>query len=170
MGFFLVFLSVTTYAYPDANRPGAVTLSLLGGNYWFASRRQINNTNLPSADLAYNFDRRWAVELGWAPISTSQKAVSGGRGILGNLFTLDGIFRFNQYDRFQPYLMAGVGNLGLKRARSQSTQQGLFNAGIGTQFFAEDWVAFRGEVRNIYTTTQGYDDWMASLGLSFLIG
>lgn len=160
------------YSGPDvltANRPGAVTLSFLGGYYWFAQKRNMNNTFVPSVDLAYNFDNCWAAEFSWTSINTSQ-SITDGQGVLGNLFTLDGIYRFPQQGRFQPYLLAGVGNIGLRTAGNNSTQQGVFNAGIGGQLFAENFVAFRGEIRDVYATTQGVNDVMASLGLSFLMG
>lgn len=170
VGVSLFSISLATQAEVlTANRPGAVTFSFMGGNYWFAPKRHINNTEVSTVDVAYNFDKHWAAEFGWTSLDTSQKGTDG-QGVLGNLFTLDGIYRFQQHGRFQPYLLAGIGNLGLKTTRSNSTQQGNFNAGVGGQFFMANFVAFRGEVRDIYTTTQGINDWMASLGLSFLIG
>lgn len=174
-GLFFLFVSAVSFAAEAggpvvANPPGAITFSFLGGYYWFSPKRGLNNTEVPTIDAAYNFDNHWAAELGWTPMSTSQKGSYGGQNVTGNLVTLDGIYRFAQHGRFQPYVMAGVGNIGLKASGSNSTQQGVFNAGVGAQLFAEKYVAFRGEVRDVYTTTQGINDVMASVGLSFLIG
>lgn len=151
------------------NQPGEITLTFAGGSYRFAHKRQLNNTSIPFLGLAYNFDSNWATELSWISFDTIQKAT--GQGVVGNLFMLDGIYRFQSTKcHFQPYVIAGIGNLGLKTGRSHSTQQGDVNAGLGVQWFGDYFLAFRGEVRDVYTTTTGTNDWMALLGINFLWG
>lgn len=161
-----LMLSHTAFA---SNHQGIVTLTLAEGYDWFAPKHHLKNTALPTASLGYDFSDHWGSEFSWSNINTYQRGADP-QGVHGNLFMADGIYRFNQHRHFQPYLIAGIGVQGFKRVLHNSTQQGNVNGGIGTQYFVEEWCAFRGEVRDIYTTTGGYNDVMANVGLSFLMG
>jgi len=155
------------------NRPGAITFTLSDAYYHFSSQRHIKNTGLPNIALAYDFDERWAVEAGAGVINTDPTpgANNGNRGIHGALYTLDGIYRFQKVKIFDPYVIAGIGILGLKPITNQAEQQANINAGIGVQIFSGEDIALRGEFRDLLITTGAVkNDWMVNVGISILFG
>lgn len=153
------------------NKPGAITTTISGAYYSFAPSRRLENTAIPNIALAYNIDKHWAIEAGMGIINTDQKPSLGERGVHGMLYAIDGIYRFKKHNRFEPYVIAGIGMLGLKPNTNNVEHQGNINAGIGAQYFFGENVALRGELRDVYGTTGAAEnDIMINFGVSFLFG
>jgi len=148
------------------NRPGATTFTLAAAYYHFSSARNLKNASLPNIALAYNFNERWAIEGGVGVINTNQRTTD--QGVHGFLYTIDGLYRFKPHQHFEPYVLAGIGILGLKPNGNSNEHQGNINAGIGAQFFADKSIALRAELRDVYTMSGGKNDWMANIGVSYL--
>ncbi len=147
------------------NRPGAMTLTLADAYYHFDSKRHINNSSLPNVALAYNFDERYAAELNIGVLNTNYHNDTRLRGVL---YTLDGLYRFTPHGHFESYIIGGIGMWGLKPSiNTQSQYQANVNAGIGTQFFADNMIALRLEARDLYTLSGGKNDVMVNFGVSF---
>ncbi len=160
-----LFAASTTLAW---NRPNAVTLTLADAYYHFNAKRQIDNAAYPNAAIAFNFNERWAAELGFGVLNTNYHNTTG---VHGDLYTLDGIYRFKPYWYLQPYIAAGIGVLGLKpQINTQPQYQGNVNVGIGTQLYADKMVALRVEARDLYTMNGGINDYMVNFGVSFQFG
>ncbi len=150
------------------NRPGAITFTPGVGYVDFASKRQIRDTAaIPLLGLAYNFDSKWAIEVAYSPLHTRFSTSDGGQ-VVGNLSTLDGLYRFFHYGMFEPYASAGMGVLYLNPNGNSSTNQADLNVGLGTQVFFAESIALRGEVRDLYTMSGGKNDVMFDMGVSFL--
>lgn len=165
----LSLLSLVSGISVAGNHPGAVTLTLADAYYHFSSSRQLDNASMPNVALAYNFDNHWAVEAGVGVINTNQRI--SGSGEHGFLYTVDGLYRLGIHHHFEPYVIAGIGVLGIRpQINNNSAHQGNVNAGIGTQFFASESIALRAELRDLYTVSGGKNDWMANFGVSFLMG
>jgi OOP family OmpA-OmpF porin len=154
------------------NRAEAVTLSLNGSYYQFASKRYLDNIFLPNVGLAYNFDANWAVEANAGLINTNGNTPKFSRttGVHGGLYTVDGIYRFAKADFIEPYVLAGLGMIALQPNGNDTKHQGNINAGLGAQLFATDSIAFRFEARDIYTMSGGKNEYQVTGGLSFLFG
>lgn len=153
------------------NHAGQTTLTLADAYYHFASSRHLTNTSLPNVGVSYNLTDRWAIEGDVGAINTNQKQSAGGVGVHGFLYSADAIYRCFKHNRFEPYVIAGIGMLAIKPNGMDSTHQGNINAGVGTQIFFTDTIALRGEVRDLYTTTgAGKNDYMINFGVSFLMG
>lgn len=165
---FFLLAAISTSAATAGNYPGAVTLTLADAYYAFSTKRHIDNIAMPNFELAYNFDEIWAVEAGYGIINTDQKPALGNSSVHGGLFTLDGIYRFTPGKMFEPYVLAGIGIIGLNPNGNDSENQGNINAGIGTQIFFDKTIALRGEVKDFYTMSGGKNDVMLNFGVSFL--
>ena len=152
------------------NRPGVVTVSVADGYYHFAEKHKMQNTSIPNVSLAYNFTDHWAIEgtVGLLNTNTSSTNIQPNVSEHGYLYTAAGLYRFCPYWQFQPYVSAGIGVLGLKPNGTDSQHQGNLNVGVGTQWLVHKTIAFRAEARDIYTMTGGKNDYMISLGMSFL--
>lgn len=156
-----------------ANLPGAMTLTLSEAYYHFDNDRHMDNTGMPNAAIAYNVDSHWALEAGLGVLNTNldDDDAIGDEGVHGLLFTADAIYRFMPESRFEPYVIGGVGVLGLKPNGTNNVQQGNFNAGVGAQFFINDYIALRVEARDLLMTTGGgMNDFMINGGISFVYG
>jgi OOP family OmpA-OmpF porin len=150
------------------NNPGAFTLTLADSYYSFASKRHLDSNSVPNAALAYNFDERWAAEFNYGAINTNYH---NSVAVHGGLYTLDGLYRFTSRGRFQPYVIGGIGMMGLKpTVNTEAQYQGNMNVGLGTQFFAANSIALRLEARDLYTMSGGKNDVMLNFGISFLFG
>lgn len=166
---FLLLATATGYCVAG-NRPGVTTLTLADAYYHFSSKRPAlpNAIGMPNLALAYNFNHHWAAEVDVGLINANQRT---GSGIHGLLYSIDALYRFNPKKYWEPYVLAGIGMMTLSPAVGNDTgHQGNVNAGIGTQFFADEGIALRAEVRDLYTMSGGKNDWMINFGVSFLIG
>lgn len=160
------FITADLYAY-NHNRPQIVTITLGEGYEFFSSTRNLQNTNIPNLELAYNFNEKLAFEFLFGRILTELKGSK--QDVRGYLYLLDGLYRFHPCHLFQPYLLAGLGVTSLKPNGNDAVNQVGFNAGVGTQFFIDKSIAFRLDIRDIYTFVGGKNDVLLNAGISFLI-
>lgn len=152
------------------NLPGATTITLAEAYYHFDTDRDMesNGTGMPNAALAYNFDSHWALEAGIGVLNAEN---DDEEHVHGMLYTLDAIYRFIPDNRFVPYVIGGVGVLGINPNGTENVQQGNFNAGVGTEIFFNDFIALRIEARDIQMTTgSGLNDFFINGGISFVLG
>jgi len=159
--------TVSTYA---GNRAGTASFGLGAGYDYFSSKREIKNTGIPFVQAGYNFTDRWGIEglLGFFNTQFKQ-SVQDNRQINGTLVAVDGVYRLIPYQSFEPYLLAGVGAIGLNPNRNEAHNEGNINAGIGGEFFIEKSIAFRLEARDFYTMVGEKNDVFFDGGITFLL-
>lgn len=151
------------------NAASDATLTLGGGYDRFDTKRNIDNTGVTYASLAYNLTTEWGVEaLLGSFISTSHRPEDDGRQVRGALFALDGIYRFLPRNCFEPYVVAGPGATGMSPNGYDAHVQGNVNAGVGAQYFISKSIALKVEVRDFYTFVGGKNDVFVNGGVSFL--
>lgn len=166
-------MSAISSAYAFAgNIAGSGTVTLGGGYEWFASKRHIDNTGFPMIILGYNFTNHWGIEAMLTSFSTKfHKSVNDNRSIRGNLFTLDGVYHFAPFrGMVQPYVVGGIGVTGLNPNNSAANNSTNLNIGVGAEYFIHPLVAFRADVREIYTMQGGYNDVVVDGGITFMLG
>ena len=88
----------------------------------------------------------------------------------GFIYTIDGVYRFKPCGRLAPYALGGIGALSISPNGNESSTQGNINAGIGSQYFIDPSIAFRAEIKDLYTMTGGKNDVMINFGVTFLFG
>lgn len=153
------------------NLPGSVTVTLADAYYHFDNKRDLDNSAFPNLAVAYNFTPHWAMEAGAGVLNTTQSKESGGRGVHGVLYNIDGIYRFISCGHFEPYILGGIGLLTLVPNGTDSEHPGNVNIGLGAQLFFGPTVAMRAEFRDVYQTTgNSHNDYMVNFGVSFLFG
>ena len=151
------------------NSAGDATVTAAGGEFFFAQKRNIENTGLAMLILGYNFTDNWGIEgLVGGFTTTFKDSVHDNREISGTLVSIDGVYHFSPYHNVQPYVLAGVGVLGLNPNRYSANNEGNINAGVGAEFFVHPAVAFRLEGRDFYTWVGGKNDLMLDGGVTFL--
>lgn len=166
---FICILLFTPSLFAWGNRAGDVTFSVGGGYYWFASKREIQNNGLGFLALGFNATDLWGIEATLVGFKTRFKDnvdFDHDKHIHATLFMLDGIYRFGDFCRFEPYVFAGAGILGLDHNRFDANNEGNINAGIGAQYYIADTLAFRADIRDVYTITGGKNDAMVDVGMT----
>ncbi len=173
----LIFLGLMMFAgsgfvFAD-NRPGAVTLRLADGYVFFADKRQLDNTSIPTIELGYNFNEKWGVQAGVSVINTDIAHPDPGMkpGAHGFYYLLDGVYHFNAHGHFQPYALGGVGITGLKVSNTNDPRdEANVNLGIGAEYFISESITLGVDARDVYTMSGGKNDVMLLAGVKFLFG
>lgn len=86
-----------------------------------------------------------------------------------NRLSLDGYYKFNAEGKFSPFLLAGVGQTTLK-GPAETADETLVEAGFGAFYHFNQYVALRGEVRDLHNVDAGLNDQLVMLGLEFSTG
>lgn len=172
--FSLVSMSLPTFSAPVCqtyhfNRAHTATLTLGGGYYFFAPKRNIENTGTALLMAGYNFTNQWGIEGLIGVLNTEfRNQTEDDHHINGTLFAVDGLYHFTPFHNMQPYLMAGVGVLGLDHNETDANNEANINAGVGVQLYFNPIVALRADARDFYTINGGKNDFMIDLGVTFL--
>lgn len=157
----------TSYA---ADRAGAASFTVGAGSLHFASSRDIDNTGVPFFGLGYDFTDHWGIEgiLGFFN-TDSNNPEDNGKQVNGTMFLVDGLYHFTPYNIVEPYVMLGVGILGMNPNGTDANNEGNINAGLGAKVFFDKSIAFRFEARDLYTTVGPKNDYMFDAGVTFLL-
>lgn len=152
------------------NRPGALTLTVGGGEDYFASKRDVQNAGVGIVQVGYNFTQNWGIR-GLAGFFRSKinRVSDDSRHVNGDLLALDGIYHIMPDKTFEPYVFAGVGTTGMNPTRYDANNEGNINAGVGVQAFLQRSFAFSFEGREMYTWVGGKYDAMLSAGVDVLV-
>ena len=151
------------------NRAGALTFTLGGGNYYFSSKRHIDNTSIPFVGLGYDLTDQWGIEVLGSVFNTdSDRPEDSGKQVNGALFLIDGVYHFSAYKALQPFVTVGVGILGLSPNGYDARNEGNVNAGVGAQFFVNELITIRLEAKDLYTINGGKNDIFLNAGMTFL--
>lgn len=166
----LIFvLTMNSFVFAN-NRPGVFTISLGNGYYHFDTKRKLENTYSQNIAFDYNFNRAVSIEglIGLLNTDTTRENINPNVGAHGYLYTIDGLYHFRPYQFVEPYVLGGIGAVGLKPNGIDSKYQGNLNAGIGSQFFIDRSIALKLEARDVYTMIGGKNDYLINAGISFL--
>ncbi len=165
----LLTLTSATATYAG-HQAGGGSFTLGGGEFFLASKRNMDNTGLGLGTLDYDFTDQWGVEGMLGGYNTHYKNRSvDDRTINGTIFSFDGVYRFgNAKSVLEPFVMAGVGIIGMNPNNNDANNEGNINAAIGLEYFVHPLVAIRVEARDFYTWVGGKNDVMVDAGVTFL--
>jgi hypothetical protein len=168
----LLFALIFTLLLPSLAlaeiKPQAVTVTLGGGYIFFAPKRDLKNTAVPTyAALAYNFDEKWAMEIA-ANLVNANSHNPNNQFVHGFLYLWDEIYRLPTYHRIDSYLLGGFNIFSLKPVNRQVVNQGGINLGVGAQFFKCKAIALSAEARDVYTFSGGKNDILLNAGINFI--
>lgn len=168
LGAFVLAVSSHSFA---GTRPGAFSFRLADGHIFFADKRNLDNTSTPSLELGYEFNDKWGMKAGWTTLNTHTKDSIPKMSVHGNIYTVDGVYKFTPHGYFEPYALAGVGVTSIKAENTNDpTNQANMNAGIGSHFFIDPSISLNAEAKDIYTMSGGKNDVMLTVGITFYFG
>lgn len=163
---FSIAASSTSFALPG-NRPGALTFTLGGGYVYLNDKRELENKAAGMVAVDYDLTEHWGVEGMLASLSTHYKnEAQDTRHVSGTIFALDGVYHFLTDNKFQPYVLAGVGVIGLSPGRYEANNSGNINAAVGAQLFLTQTFSLRVEARDLYTWEGARNDVFLNAGVS----
>lgn len=152
------------------SRGGAATFTVGSGYDFFSGKRHIENTSIPFVAVGYDFTCNWGIEAFYGFFTTDfKKSVPDDRQIRGSLFAVDILYHFTSTERFEPYVMAGVGITGLNPNRYDANNEGNINVGAGLLYFINEAVALRAEARDFYSTVVAKNDVYLNGGVTFFL-
>lgn len=165
----------------NGNPAGTFSVTPGAGYYFFDHSRGVGDTPMADASFGYNFTDNWGAELFVGGMNPNSNTNAGNNNFSGRAFFLDGLYHFPNQTNFEPFVMAGVGMLTLAPNQqltpnnplyNEPSTQANMNAGAGVQYFFSPLVAFRTDVRDIYSTTNtsGNNDVLVNFGVSFVFG
>jgi OOP family OmpA-OmpF porin len=162
-------ISLVSSAAYAGNRPGALTLTIGGGQEYFSSKRHLDNTGVGLLEVAYDLTDHWGIEGLLGKLHTNFKgSINDDRHVNGTLFAVNGVYHFNTDRMFEPYVLAGAGITELNPNRFDAHDEGNVNAAVGAQIFVHKSIAFRVEARDLYTFVGGKNDVLLNGGVSIL--
>jgi OmpA-OmpF porin, OOP family len=184
-GFFLVAAAalLTAVFLGDAAaqmRPGAFTLSPMGGGYLYDDsvdsddpRDLMHFGRTLSLGLGYQFTRSLAAELMFSYIHTDADVCCSDDDVYAYLPRLSLLYHFNPDGKFVPYVSAGGGYLFMdddNLAPGEIDDTIIVNGGVGAKLFLTENLALRGDVQYYRGIEDSTDDFSFQAGLVFQMG
>lgn len=125
-----------------------------------------NGTNF-GLNLGYEFNSPWALELGY---HGGEAETDSGTEFDTELLNLDALYRFNRGARFEPFVLAGIGDQKIKFDNTDDSAETVGSLGAGAYFGLTERVRLRGDVRGLYSFDNEFTDILALLGVQFRFG
>ncbi len=125
----------------------------------------INNDNGPGIALGTEMDDNWRVEISWDNIkAVTTSAIS----VDTTLLQINSVYTFDTDNRWQPFILAGIGNISNKFAVNPAyTADGSsFNLGFGLRYDINATFGFRTDIRTVHTFDHATNDVLFTLGFN----
>lgn len=116
--------------------------------------------------LGYRFTPAMGIEVHYGRTEPELASPLKGDGRDSRL-TLDYYYAFNADGSFSPYILLGGGQENLKFDNGYKSEGVIANAALGAFWRFNQYVALRGEVRDVYNTDIETNDIIIGLGLEF---
>ncbi|BCS53257.1 OmpA family protein [Geobacter sp. SVR] len=156
------------------SRDGSFSLTATVGGYLFAGSENLRATPLYGVKLGYDMQGRsiadsLGIEVSYSYLSTSSTKSSDDTR--GHLVRLDVTYPFTPGARLVPFIAVGGGALDLITA-SRSNVDPLLNYGGGLKYLIEDYLAVRGDVRQllVYHESHFRNNFEFVAGLTYYFG
>jgi outer membrane protein OmpA-like peptidoglycan-associated protein len=133
--------------------------------HFLDDKGNIDDTPTLGINLGYQWHENLAVELG-ARVGSTETAFGDDADMLS--LQIDGLFHFQEYGHWQPYIVASVKELSFEvdKRRSETTS----GIGAGSYYRLTDNIRLRGDARSVYSYTDDLIDTELTLGVQFLFG
>jgi OmpA-OmpF porin, OOP family len=140
---------------------GAIIIPTLGYHYHtYDGDLNLDDGMFGSLGIGYRFENPWSVELTYKKLSTDTSI--GNSSVDLNELRFDTLYNFAGGDKYQPFVLLGVGNQDWKY-QNFSMDNTLVNLGMGVEYFVGEATSLYGDVRAIENLD---DDSLTSVALS----
>ncbi|MGO9380009.1 MAG: outer membrane beta-barrel domain-containing protein [Dissulfurispiraceae bacterium] len=158
---FAVFAVTLMPLYASAEiKEGSFELSPFAGGLFHDGEENINSTIVIGGRAGYNFTPNIGVEgtvdvshnnvrHWWNLFSNELKFGIPDYSVVIIQYHADAIYHFMPYQRFVPFVVAGVGGAYFRPNETQNKHELLADVGVGFKYWLTDVTAFRMDVRNV---------------------
>lgn len=162
-------------------RPGAFTLSPMGGGYEFddsvddedEARDLLDLGRTVSLGLGYNFTKSLAAELMLSYIHTDADVCCGDNDVYAYMPRLNLLYHLNPDGMFVPYISLGGGFLAFdddNLSPAEIDDTAVVDGGLGAKLFVTENLAIRGDVHYYYGVENSTNDYSFQAGIVYQMG
>ena len=176
----LPFVSLAAHAQVTE---GSYSLSPYVGQNLIHNRQNLDDSLVYGARLGYAFTPHFSLEgaLGFVDTNVEDTTITGARegryrspvdDVEVNFYNLDALYHFHPDQRFNPYLVAG---LGAARYSPEIADKDMatFNFGLGAKYWFNDNLGLRFDLRDYVVGEvfqESFNNIQATVGLAFAFG
>ncbi|MGH8491997.1 MAG: OmpA family protein [Moraxellaceae bacterium] len=143
-----------------------VTFTPMATYHMFDDDKEADDTVGYALGLGYRFTPALGLEVHYGRTEPELTDAVGADGRDSRL-TLDGYYAFNADGKFSPYILIGGGQENIKFDGGDAVDGVIANAALGAFWRFNQYVALRGEVRDVYNTQYELNDLIVGLGIEF---
>lgn len=144
-----------------------ISLSAMGGKYYPAKNRLLDDSSFVSIGLAHDYSNAWGVELSY--VFAEPSIMDSDEEIEMQALRLDALYHFSR-NRFQPYALFGVGEFEFESEDGTTGDDSVAEFGLGAKLFLSSWFALRADARVQHGVDSGENDNLASAGFVLKFG
>jgi outer membrane beta-barrel protein len=168
----LMFLLILSSVVSAQIRPSTFSVTPYIGGYLFDNDQKLRNAPVAGVSLGYNFTKYFGVELSGEGIITKYDLdVPDSQTSSVRSYRLDAVLNLLPDSRLVPFIFAGFGGQAIDYPRNVPNRAAFaFDYGAGVKFFFTDWLALRGDIRQIYLFDGSRKDYELTMGVVFYFG
>jgi outer membrane beta-barrel protein len=168
----MMFLLILSNVVSAQIRPSTFSVTPYTGGYLFDNDQKLRNAPVAGISLGYNFTKYFGVELSGEGIATRYdiEVPDSQSSRVGN-YRLDAVLNLIPDSRLVPFVFAGFGGQSIdypKNVPNRSAYAADYGAGL--KYFFTDWLALRGDIRQIYLFDGSRKDYELTMGVVFYFG
>jgi len=146
------------------SKPGAVTISLFYGGYFFDPDQKLTDSVTYGGTIGYDINKNFGIEGSFNYIDA--EAEIGGAEVDTSLIRLEGICYLLPDSRWTPFIAFGIGSLDVD---DPDEDDGFsLDYGLGFKYYLTDKIALRTDVRHVLPKPGS--NLLYTAGLSFAFG
>ncbi len=159
----------------SGEKAGAVSISPMGGAYFFDDDQNAEKEAIAGLGAAYSFTENWTTEIMMNygqfkyKYANPEKCCCENDRADGYIMHLDAMYHFWPDKKLVPYVAAGVGGVVLDGDHLKN-EYAAVNYGGGLKYYVTDSIALRGDARHIYDLEDSNNNASVSVGMTFQFG
>lgn len=178
-----LFIMLLPFSAHSEIREESFEVNPFAGGYFFGGGQNLNDRPVYGLRLGYNFTKNCGIEGSLEYVSSLVKDanttststsrppfVSPDNSVKNTLYHIDAIYHFNPEEKFNPFLVAGIGGAHFNPSSTGSISKFLANFGVGAKYWLSETTALRADVRDIMTFDKAYHNAEATVGIVFAFG
>lgn len=178
-----LFIMLLPFSARSEIREASFEINPFAGGYFFGGGQNLKDRPVYGLRLGYNFTKNCGVEGSLEYVSSRVKDanttststsrppfVSPDNSVKNTLYHIDAIYHFNPEEKFNPFLVAGIGGAHFNPSSTGSISKFLANFGVGAKYWVSENTALRADVRDIMTFDRAYHNAEATVGIVFAFG
>lgn len=180
--FLFIFIFLFPLSARSEIREGSFEVSPFIGGFFYEDEENLKDRPVLGVRLGYNFTKNFGIEGTLEHVNTRVDR-SGARntpdsppfftpddGVKNTLYHIDAIYHFMPERKFNPFVVAGIGESHFNASSTGNTDRFLIDFGVGAKYWMTGNTALRADVRDIVTVDRTFHNIEATVGIVFAFG